>query len=85
MTRRYTVLALSLALFAGAGLLLALNLKPRSDLDFLLRPGNLGWHARAVGRAAQSGLLVAPSGSRRRDVRALLLGGVGCLFLRLSP
>ena len=26
-----------------------------------------------------------PSGSRRRDVRALLLGGVGCLFLRLSP
>ena len=33
----------------------------------------------------QPRLLVAPSGSRRRDVRALLLGGVGCLFLRLSP
>ena len=33
----------------------------------------------------QPRLLVAPSGSRRRDVRALLLGGVGCLFLRPSP
>ena len=33
----------------------------------------------------QPRLLVAPGGSRRHDVRAFLLGGVGCLFLRLSP
>ena len=33
----------------------------------------------------QPRLLVAPSGSRRRDVRALLLGGVGCLFFATQP
>ena len=33
----------------------------------------------------QPRLLVAPSGSRRRDVRALLLGGVGESFFATQP
>jgi len=54
-----------------------------------ITPGHVGPRPGFVEKdqafANQPRLLVAPGGARRRDVRTLLLGGVGCLFLRFSP